>query len=524
MESKAESKRDLQEIVGKIWAAKWRVLLFQLMVAAACIAIIFLYPRSYQSRAKMYFQLGKETVGIDPTASTGSMVSIQSTSREDEIISAIEVLKSRGIIGQVVDELTPEVVLSKDGVEDGTKKKHPLVEKGQEWIGKVIEYGRNIDPVSDRERAIILIEKNMDLRTERKSEVVEIMYEAKSPQLAQSVVEAMVSRYQVEHSRLHRNDQSEAFFETQQSEFSKELQFANQQLKEAKNRIGIASISGQRDVLESLNKDIAQNIDNVERERYEIEARIKTLQNDLIIVPERINSVEVEKPNTATDMQSQQLYALQLQETDLKSKYTAGHPKLIAIQKQLAEAEAKYKLKETTSQETTDDINPIHRELTLDLLKLDTQKAGVLGKIKTLEKQRLEILEKLREINSHEIEVANLEREQAIREKKYLTYTDSLEQARINKELERMRVSSVVVASPATLQERPVSPSKAMVALFGLGLICAGGAALALLLAKLDDRLTTPVAVRSRIGIPVLATLPKDRYLVAPKIAKVTKR
>jgi uncharacterized protein involved in exopolysaccharide biosynthesis len=223
-------------------------------------------------------------------------------------------------------------------------------------------------------------------------------------------------------------------------------------------------------------------------------------------------------------MQSQQLYALQLQETDLKSKYTAGHPKLIAIQKQLAEAEAKYKLKETTSQETTDDINPIHRELTLDLLKLDTQKAGVLGKIKTLEKQRLEILEKLREINSHEIEVANLEREQAIREKKYLTYTDSLEQARINKELERMRVSSVVVASPATLQERPVSPSKAMVALFGLGLICAGGAALALLLAKLDDRLTTPVAVRSRIGIPVLATLPKDRYLVAPKIAKVTKR
>ncbi|MFO0941384.1 MAG: hypothetical protein U0930_11505 [Pirellulales bacterium] len=297
---------------------------------------------------------------------------------------------------------------------------------------------------------------------------------------------------------------------------------ANEKLKDAKNRIGIASIKGQRDVLESQAKDIAQSINNAEREKFEVEARIKSVQGDLAVIPSRINSVEVQKPNTATDLQAQQLYTLQLQEIDLKSKYAPGHPKLVAISKLLQEAEAEYKLKETKSQETTDDLNPIHRELSLDLLKFDAQKAGIAGKIETLERQQKEIVEKLREINSHEIEVSNLEREQAIREKKYLTYTDSLEQARINRELERMRVSSVVVASPATLQEKPVSPSKALVALFGLGLIIAGGASLALLIAKLDDRLTTPNAVRNRIGIPVLATVPKNRYLVVRKISKVS--
>lgn len=524
MHTKVDSKHNLQELAGKIWAAKWRVLLFQLLVALICVGVVFFYPRTYQSRSKIYFQLGKETVGIDPTASTGSMVSIQSTSREDEIISAIEVLKGRGIVSAVVDELTPEVVLSRTQ-EGGGNYKNPLVEKGKQFANQLVEYARSIDPISDHERAMILIEKNIELRTERKSEVVEIIYEAKSPKLAQQVVESIVRHYQSEHTRLHRNEHSEAFFETQQSEFSKELQQANQDLKEAKNRIGIASIQGQRDLLESQYKDISQSISNAQREKFEVEAKIKTLKADLAIVPERINSVEVEKPNSATDMQSQQLYALQLQETDLKSKYAAGHPRLVAIRRQLEEAEAQYKLKETKSQETTDDINPIYQELALDMLKFDSQRSGILGKLSTLETQQTEILGKLREINSHEIEVTNLEREQSIREKKYLTYTDSLEQARINRELERMRVSSVVVASPATLQERPVSPSKAMVLLFGTGMIIAGGASLALLFAKLDDRLSTPIAVRNRVGIPVLATLPRDRYLVAPRISKkITKR
>jgi polysaccharide biosynthesis protein PslE len=388
----------------------------------------------------------------------------------------------------------------------------------------VVNYARTIDPISDRERAMILIENNLELRAERKSEVIEIIYEAESPQLAQKIVAAMVSIYQREHSRLHLNNQSESFFETQQDEFRKELENANEQLKIAKNRIGIASIRGQRDVLESQYKDITQGISNAEREKHEVEARIGSIRAELVAIPARINSVEVEKPNSATDMQAQQLYTLQLQETDLKAKYNPGHPKLVAIQRLLQEAEAQYKLKDTKSQETTDDINPIHRELTLDLLKFDSQMAGVLGKLETLDRQKAEILEKLREINSHEIEVTDLEREQAIREKKYLAYTDSLEQARINRELERMRVSSVVVASPATLQEKPVSPSKALVAIFGIGLIVLGGAAVALLVAKLDDRLTTPNAVRNRIGIPVLATLPQDRYLVAPRISKVTNR
>ena len=521
MQANVESKYDLVEIAGKIWDKRWRVVMFQLLVAVACVIVILFYPRSYQSRAQIYFQLGRESVGIDPTASTGSMISIQSTSREDEIVSAIEVLKGRGVIAAVVDELTPEVVLGQAvSEESGTERQNPLMTKSKELADKLVQLVRSIDPISDRERAMIMIEKNLELRTERKSEVIEIIYEAKTPQLAQSVVQSIVSNYQREHTRLHRNDQSQAFFETQQSEFSKELQVANERLKEAKNRIGIASIQGQRDVLESQCKDIAQNISNAEREKFEVEARIKNIRDDLAAIPSRINSVAVQKPNTATDLQAQQLYALQLQETDLQSKYAPGHPKLVAIRRQLEEAEAQYKLKETKSSETTDDINPIHRELSLDLLKFDAQRAGIMGKIATLDRQHAEIIEKLREINAHEIEVSNLEREQSIREKKYLAYTESLEQARINSELERMRVSSVVVASPATLQERPVSPSKALVAVFGLGLIVAGGATLALLLAKFDDRLTTPASVRSRVGIPVLATIPKNRYVVGSLISK----
>ncbi len=102
-------KFDLQEVVGKIWAVKGRILLFQIVVIAACIAVILLWPRSYRSEARIFLQLGKETMSIDPTATTGQTIGIQQSSREDEIMTAMDVLRGRGLLTKVVERLTPKL-------------------------------------------------------------------------------------------------------------------------------------------------------------------------------------------------------------------------------------------------------------------------------------------------------------------------------------------------------------------------------------------------------------------------------
>ncbi|MCU0710615.1 MAG: hypothetical protein MUC43_01055 [Pirellula sp.] len=502
---------DSQEVVGKLWRAKWKLLAFQVMVAIACLSVILFWPRGYLSEARIFLQLGKESVALDPTAtSSGSMVNVQSSTREDEIITALDILQSRELASKVVDSLTPEIVLgqSADGESTGG-----IAASLKGILNQAVDVVRQIDPLSDRERAIISIEKNLKVTAERKSEVVVLKFEAKSPQLAQMILATLVESYKEEHMRIHRTDGSQKFFSEQQAVLSKELDEINERLRLEKNRMGLASISGQRDLLEVRNKDVSLSFAETERARASVNARIEKLTEDLTHVPERINSTEVVKPNSATDMQAQQLYTLQLQATEYETKYQSDHPKLIAIRKQVKEAEENYLKKESKSQEVTDDINPIHRDLTLDLLKSESERAGIEAKLNDLALQRESVLEQLKQLNQFEILITDLERERNVREAKYVSYTNSLEEARLNKELEVSRISSVVTAQEATLQERPVTPSKVMVVLFGAGLLFAGTLFLAFVFVKLDDRLMTPESVRRNTGLEVLCTLPKLKQL-----------
>jgi len=78
-------------------------------MALAVLAMILL-PRTYGSGAMIFVKLGRETVSLDPTATTGSTISVLDT-RDNEINSIRDMLYSRGIAEQVVDRIGPEVVL-----------------------------------------------------------------------------------------------------------------------------------------------------------------------------------------------------------------------------------------------------------------------------------------------------------------------------------------------------------------------------------------------------------------------------
>lgn len=500
---------DIQEKLAKIWLAKGRIALFALSVFMASVCAILFLPRTYRSEARVYLQLGRESVGIDPTGTTGQTKGVQITSREDEIVSAMEVIKGRGLISKVVEEVTPEVVLGH--VAAGTDDSPAILDELKRWTNNIVQILRSIDPQSDHERAITVIERELSVDAERKSEVIRIGFSAETPQLAQRVVDAILKIYEEEHLRLHRTDGSLGFFEEQQGILGSELNAINRTLRDAKNRMGIASIDGQRYSVENQNREIQQNITDTELALSEASARLEKLQREQQSVPERIASQRVEKSNSATDMQSQQLYALQLQEIEYQSKYSDSHPLLVAVRAKVREAESQYQNKADKTSERTDDINPIHREISLDILKTEALQAGLQKKLDKLQNQRTEVEQKLQELNSFEIEIADLERESKLREKKYLTYSESLEQARINQELEKGRISSIVIAQPATFQEKPVSPSKPLIALVGLAITLLGSLLVGLISLKMDDRMLTPDCIQQKTGLAVLAVIPKSK-------------
>src|SRR5258708_17214696 len=76
------------------------------------VVFILLSSRAYRSTAKLFVRLGRENVTLDPTATFGQtpVVAVPPT-RENEINSVVEILRTRALLEEVVDRVGPAAIL-----------------------------------------------------------------------------------------------------------------------------------------------------------------------------------------------------------------------------------------------------------------------------------------------------------------------------------------------------------------------------------------------------------------------------
>ena len=111
-----------------------------------------------------------------------------------------------------------------------------LVVAAKNVAGSLIDFVKQIDPVSKKEEAIQEIIENVGVDSQRKSNVVSISYDTKSPKLAQAVVKELIDQYMHEHSRIHATFGSHSFFDEQQKKLKKDVATTSEELRAAKDR------------------------------------------------------------------------------------------------------------------------------------------------------------------------------------------------------------------------------------------------------------------------------------------------
>src|SRR5690242_9635863 len=75
---------------------RWRAGLAFVLCLIAAVAAAFVVPSKFASEAKLFVRLGRETISLDPTATTGETVTVSET-REIEINSILDVLRTRAV-------------------------------------------------------------------------------------------------------------------------------------------------------------------------------------------------------------------------------------------------------------------------------------------------------------------------------------------------------------------------------------------------------------------------------------------
>jgi uncharacterized protein involved in exopolysaccharide biosynthesis len=501
-QSKPEFATTTRDIFGLLFRHKSKVIFCFALSMCAATAIIFFWPRKYSSESKLLVRLGRETAALDPTATTGQIMPI-SVSRETEVGSVLEMLRSRVMIEKLVDEIGPDAIL-RPTTADGASAKESLLAKLDlsSWI--------NLDPVSDRETAIIKVRQYLKSAIEKKSDVITVIGTANSPELAQQIVSKFVHIYLGEHSRLHRSAGSQGFLTEQTELLRKQLSDALAKLRDAKNSMGIVGVENQRLILQREIIDVETKLAQSTTALAAAHKRVGALRTGFQSLPERLPTDETKgHPNVAADNMRKDLYELEIREAELASRFTDEFPALVAAREHIENAKAPLAKEEQRRTQSTTTVNSIHNQLKLTLLTEDANIESLNAQKFALSDQLSQLRERVRLLNDNEPQIAKLEQEVALCKANYTTYSEKSEQSRIDNALQNDRINNVNVIQPASLVASPVRPHKASVLAVGLlgGIVLGIGAAL--LAESLDPSLKTPADVENRLSLPVLVAIPR---------------
>ncbi|MFQ6036728.1 MAG: GumC family protein, partial [Sedimentisphaerales bacterium] len=515
-------ERSLRDLYYVVFRHKWKMILFFLVIVVIATVYTIRAAKIYRSEAKLFVRVGRESVALDPTATTGPIITIGKT-HETEINTELEILKSQELAEKVVEAIGPEVFLKPPeeefSVEGAGREKVKEVKRQVRALSKGPRslYARLglTTPLSDHDMAVLKVMDSLEVQTQAdragRSSIINASYEAANPKLAQRVLTKLIDFYLEKHITVHRTPGSYQFFTQQCDLLRSKLAQSEKELQNLKNQSGIFSLEEQRGVILGRIGALQMEIDDAEAALAASKARAQVLQEILAKTPELVVTGASIGPNAAVDAMRSRLYELQLLEQDMVSKFEHDSRQVQDVRRQIAAAQALLDKEEQERATLTKGLNATHTAVQSALFTEQATLSSLKAQVGALQAKLTDAQAELKALNDAGVKITALTREIEIQEANYRRYSENLEQARIDSALENGKISNINVVQAATLPIKPVRPRKALNLFLGLFLGTFGGVMLAFFCEYLDHSIKTPDEVEERLRLPTLACIPRVR-------------
>ena len=491
---------------------------------------LLVWPRTYMSEAKMMIRVGRESVALDPTATTSDTLMLQKT-EEAEIVSALSVLSSRQVAETVVDELGADAIL--DGTLPGDTSQKADTGSAGETTRKIKRWGKQAaesvsdmlstalsytgvkDDISDRELAVRRIESSVSIHSPKRSTVIVVEGHSKTPEMAQAIVRKMTDSFLTEHLDAAHTQGSYEFFEKQCGEKEQQLSELVARRSEFMQKHDIVSIDANRKMLQEQLSGIDRDLMVASGELEQASSEIEELQSKFSEMSDEIVASKVAASDSTWSGMRQRIYELELAERELAATNTDQHPKLIRVRQQLDGArEILAKLQSERVDESTTP-NPVKTRLHEELQRQQVHVFGLRPMIEQKLERRAEIQEQTKELLRRERELTKTDRDIRLMESSLQMLREKLEEARVIDELHEERISNVHVFQPATFVERAVSPKKKPLAAGFMFLGLMTGLGLSLLKQSTSPSLRTEEDVENQLGYHAIGNFPRIRGITS---------
>jgi polysaccharide biosynthesis transport protein len=272
---------DLGALLGTLWRGKWIIGL------VAAIAILLGGYYAYGVAVPMY----RATSVVILQTKQDNIVDLQSvvgglSGDSTEVNSEIEVLRSRGLMGKVVDRLDlvsdPEFnsKLQEPSLSDQVKGQIKETVKGLLGLGA----SENADQIGDPERRVrdnvisALLEK-VSVSNIRQSLVFNVTVETRSPTKSALIADTIVDLYilnQIE-VKFKATEQATGWLNNRVAELKVELEAAETKVSDFSSQTKLVSIEGLQ-ALERQIKEMRDRIDMAEQSRAKAESRLAAMK------------------------------------------------------------------------------------------------------------------------------------------------------------------------------------------------------------------------------------------------------
>ncbi len=487
---------------------KKKMLFLASLIMGLTIAYVFVAKHKYTSEAQVFVRLGKESVALDPTATTGQTIGVQE-SREKEIYSVQSLMRSRNVLERVVDAVGVGKILEESS-EPKTESKLPID----------LDYVKTFNPLyvdSPRDKAIESLEKGLEIYTPRNTAIVGLRYETISPELAAEVLEHVISATITEHVRVHQSLGSSSFFITQSDQLKAQVEGLEKEMLEFKNRTGVADLDKQRELqiarISQLENAQLTALSELEGVRSEIDSRRELLAS-------QPNEVQLQATtglaSSAAEGMREQLFSLQIREKELLTRYEPTHPRVQQIKEQIEAAQTTMQNEDALTQRTVG-LNQNRQSMESALMNQVAIASSLAARNNILTQQIVQAKEQLNEINQNGIRLAELTRKLELANSTYLDYARRSEQARIDLALGEENLSNLSILQPPSVSQIPSSPKLGMILFAGFTLAVFSSMLMAVAFQLRDRRVQSPTHLE-RLDTPYLGEvshLPKKRILAS---------
>jgi polysaccharide biosynthesis protein PslE len=473
--------------------------------------VVFLFvvqPRKYGSEGKLFVQIGRASQHMSAGGEPSPSISIQD-SRETEIRSVAELIRSNDLLGEIVDEVGAESILASEF------SLLSLPGLSSVFGGSEVDGQSGMTPDEYRkhelrENAIRHLDKNLTVSSEKKTSVISVWVLAANPLLAQRIATLIMEKVQKKHLQIHSAGRSRDFFE-------REFKLQREVLKKAEESLATFRTENGFLTIEQARETLAGVIDKLENQKVDIQVELSQSQSRVQELRNRAGAVsrELEMPTSGLESQSTEgaqtlLYARMAEKERLVAKYSPEHPRIQEIEKEIDNLEEQVKSLPKVRQEMARLQNPVYEELFVALSLEEATAESLKSRLAQVETRYEDARKRLAELNRIELESAEKQRDVQVAQQYFEVYAKRRGEAMVGDQLDKNSISDVVIAQAASLVLRKQSPRGSV--LLPVGFIAALFAGL--FAALLADRKNLTGAysteeIEAVLDLPVMATIPR---------------